>query len=185
MNLLPQVRSLWHLIENTQMTSLNKTAWWVAMMLWCTASHAAQTGDSESVEFHGRFIFSAPCTVSNDKIINVQFSNVGVNKVDGVNYLQPIPFTVECNGASTGASVKLTVVGTASDFDFAAVKTNADGLSIRIQADGQPVTLNEPILTTLDRVPSLVLTAVPVKDPAKTLSAQMFTATATLMAEYQ
>lgn len=146
---------------------------------------ATQTGDSVVFNLHGIFQISSPCTVSNDQVMDIAFGNVGVNKVDGINYAKTIPYTVECHGAKDNAPLTLMVSGTAESFDSAAVTTSADGLGIQIQASGQPMKLNEPLSTTLSAVQSLELKAVPVKDPSKELSAQPFTATATLTASYQ
>ncbi|EOI3503825.1 fimbrial protein [Cronobacter dublinensis] len=149
-----------------------------------TAS-AAQTGDNVSVNFQGEFTIVTSCTIKNDQIIDVVFGEVGVNKVDGTNYKQIIPYTVDCKGATDTSPLSLMMSGTAENYDEAAVATSADGLGIRIEANGQPMPLNKPLNTTLGALQSLTLTAVPVKDPAKTLSEGLFSATATLTANYQ
>ncbi|WP_235470133.1 fimbrial protein [Franconibacter pulveris] len=94
-------------------------------------ARAAQTGDSMSVNFRGEFIFATPCTVNNDQVIDVVFGQVGVNKVNGTNYRQTIPYTVDCQGASDSSPLSLTMSGTAAGYDDAAVTTSADGLGIR------------------------------------------------------
>lgn len=148
-------------------------------------AHAEQTGDSVTYNFKGHFLVLSSCTISDDKVLDIAFGNVGVKKVDGVNYKQTIPYTVDCHGAADSTSMELTVSGTAESFDNAAVTTNADGLGIQIQANGQPLKLNSALKTTLSELGALVLTAVPVKDPATELTAQTFSATATLKVEYQ
>lgn len=148
-------------------------------------ARAEQTGDSMSVNFRGEFILATPCTVNNDQVIDVAFGQVGVNKVNGTNYRQSIPYTVDCKGASDSSPLSLTMSGTAAGYDDAAVTTSADGLGIRIEANGQPLALNAPLETTLGALPSLKLTAVPVQDPVKTLAEGTFSATATLTASYQ
>lgn len=149
------------------------------------SARAAQTGDSMSVNFQGEFVIATACTVNNDQIIDVTFGEVGVNKVNGNNYKQTIPYTVDCNGIKDSSSLSLTMSGTAESYDDAAISTSADGLGIRIEADGQPMTLNKPLSTTLEALQSLTLTAVPVQDPVKTLTAGTFNAVATLTANYQ
>lgn len=148
-------------------------------------ARAAQTGDSMSVNFRGEFVMVTACTVNNDQVIDVAFGQVGVSKVNGTNYRQPIPYTVDCKGAADSSPLSLTMSGTAAGYDDAAVTTSADGLGIRIEANGQPLTLNAPLETTLGALPSLKLTAVPVQDPIKTLAEGTFSATATLTASYQ
>ncbi|EOL9020294.1 fimbrial protein [Cronobacter dublinensis] len=154
------------------------------VVLLQTAS-ASQTGDNVSVNFKGEFSIVTACTIKNDQIIDVAFGEVGVNKVDGVNYKQTIPYTVDCKGATDNSPLSLMMSGAAANYDDAAVTTSADGLGIRIEANGQPMSLNKPLSTTLGELQSLTLTAVPVKDPIKTLSEGIFSATATLTANYQ
>lgn len=146
---------------------------------------AEQTGDSTDITFKGTFIISTPCTVSNDKVIDVTFGNINVNDVNGTEHGQTIPYSVDCHGAPDDSPLDLMVSGTAETFDEAAVVTSVDGLGLQIQANGQPMKLNKPLSTTLGSVQSLKLIAVPIKDPVKTLTEQPFTAIATLTAQYQ
>lgn len=146
---------------------------------------ATQSGDNVSVNFQGEFTMATACTIKNDQVIDVAFGEVGVNKVDGTNYKQIIPYTVDCQGATDNSPLSLMMSGAAENYDEAAVTTSADGLGIRIEANGQPMPLNKPLNTTLGDLQSLTLTAVPVRDPVKTLSEGIFSATATLTANYQ
>lgn len=159
----------------------------IVTLLSLPLSHlrAEQTGDTLNINFEGHFTIATPCTVSDDKVMDISFGNVGVNKVNGTDFSRPIPYTVDCHGAPDSSPVNLKVSGTAVNFDNAAVLTSANGLGIQIQANGQPMKLNESLVTTLGGLQSVTLTAVPVKDPAVTLTEQTFTATATLTADYQ
>ncbi|ELY2794286.1 fimbrial protein [Cronobacter dublinensis] len=149
------------------------------------SSYAEQTGDNVVVNFEGIFIISTTCTVDNDQVIDVNFGDVGVNKVDGNNYKQAIPYSIDCKGANDNSPVDLMMSGTAVSFDNAAVKTSVSGLGIQIQLNGQPMQLNKPFHTTLAAVQSLSMSGVPVKEAATVLTEQPFTATATLTANYQ
>ncbi|EOC1567568.1 fimbrial protein [Cronobacter dublinensis] len=148
-------------------------------------AYAEQTGDNLSVTFQGTFIISTACTINNDQVIDVNFGNVGVNKVDGINYKQTIPYSIYCKGANDNSPVDLMMSGTAVSFDDAAVKTSVSGLGIQIQLNGQPMQLNKPFPTTLAAIQSLTLSGVPVKEAATVLTEQPFTAIATLTANYQ
>ncbi|EOI3554179.1 fimbrial protein [Cronobacter dublinensis] len=150
-----------------------------------STGRAEQTGDTMNITFQGKFIISTPCTVSNDKVIDVTFGNISVNGVDGKANSQIIPYSVDCHGAPDDSPLDLTIKGTAESYDDAALTTSADGLGLQIQANGQTMKLNKPFSTTLGALPSLTLTAVSVKDPLKTLTEQPFNATATLIAQYQ
>ena len=149
-----------------------------------STGNAEQTGDMLNVTFQGTFIVSTPCTVSNDKVIDVTFGNIRVNGVNGKDHSQVIPYSVDCHGAPDNSPLELMITGTAAGYDDAALTTSAEGLGLQIQANGQAMTLNKKLSTTLGALQTLTLTAVPVKDPAKTLTEQPFTATATLTAQY-
>ena len=151
------------LIEQTVMKRILHIVTLSGLLLTGTP-HAAQVGDQMSVNFKGTFIITTPCTVSGDEVIDVSFGSISVGKVNGIDNKQES--------------------GVAEIFDDAAVTTSADGLGIQIQANGVPMKLNQPLKTTLGGLQSLVLSAVPVKDPNKVLSEQTFTAVATLTADY-
>ena len=157
------------LIEQTVMKRILHIVTLSGLLLTGTP-HAAQVGDQMSVNFKGTFIITTPCTVSGDEVIDVSFGSISVGKVNGIDNKQDIPY--------------IQVSGVAEIFDDAAVTTSADGLGIQIQANGVPMKLNQPLKTTLGGLQSLVLSAVPVKDPNKVLSEQTFTAVATLTADY-
>lgn len=148
-------------------------------------ARATQTGDSLVYQFEGYFSLSTPCKINNDQVMNIPFGSVGVNKVDGANYLQTIPYNVDCQGSTDSSPVKLTVTGTVTSYDAAAIPTSAEGLGIQIRANGQPMNINQALETTMGALQTLTLQAVPVKDPAKQLTAQEFNAVATLKADYQ
>ncbi|HCB2208720.1 TPA: fimbrial protein [Citrobacter farmeri] len=155
------------------------------LMSFPTITQATQSGDTMDVTFQGHFLLSAPCTISSDDVIEIAFGNVDVNKVDGVNYVQPIPWTIDCHGAPADAALKLKISGTVTPFENTALTTSVTGLGIQILANGQGMKINEPLETTLSEAQSIALTAVPVKDPLTTLTTQAFSAVATLTAEYQ
>lgn len=146
---------------------------------------AAQTGDYVAYDFTGTYVISTPCTINNDQIIDIQFGNVGIRNINGVNYMKDIPFTMDCHGAPDSSPLVLMVSGRAETFDKAAVDTTVNGLGIQIQVNGQPMTLNTGLRTTLGALSALKLTAVPVKDPVTALTEQGFSATATLTADYE
>lgn len=148
-------------------------------------ARAAQTGDEMSVKFRGTFVVSSPCVINNDEIIDVSFGSVGVDKVNGSNYQQNIPYSVDCKGAADSSAVNITMKGQVQTFDEAALVTSVDGLGIKIIANGEPMKINKPLATTLSELESLVLVAVPIKDVSKNLAEQNFTAVATLTADYQ
>lgn len=136
------------------------------------------------MNFGGTLIEPPPCTINSGGLIDVNFQQrVGINKVDGVNYLQTIDYKLVCDPSTNPWEVRLTVSGNATAYDPAAVQTNIDGLGIRLLQNGLPFTLNTSII--VPHGGSMVLQAVPVKKPGVTLPEGAFEASATLQAEYQ
>ncbi len=164
---------------------MSEHRWLSAGMLAMTLSFqagATQTGDQTDVTFHG-VLKQRPCHINNDQDIEVHFGNVGINKVDGSHYLQTVNYSLVCEDPNANVALMLTVKGIPAGFDQAAVNTNASGLGIRILQDGKPLPLNSRLKVTYQTPPKLEV--VPVKDPSVTLVENPFTATATLLAEYE
>lgn len=139
---------------------------------------------ADNMRFFGTLIEPPPCTINDGGKVDVDFGDrVGVSKVDGVNYRKPVNYRINC-GSNAGAwNMTLTVIGTAADYDAAALASNVDDLAIRLLQNGQRFILNQPLPIKLNAVPTLE--AVPVKRPGATLKEGAFEATATLLAVYQ
>jgi type 1 fimbria pilin len=135
---------------------------------------------STSAKFHGTLLV-VECTVNANKSQTVDFGDaVGIHKVDGKRYIQPVSFNVSCQNYAGGAmpAMNLTIEGTATTFDNAAVETTVKGLGIELQVNGQAQALNQSIKFDVNNAP--VLSAVPVKEPNTELEAKPFTATVKL-----
>ena len=155
---------------------------WVIFLFIAILSFQVHAVDN--LKFSGTLIEPPLCKVSDSDKINVDFKQVGVKKVDGVNNLMLINYQLNCEKSSSSDwSMTLEVVGVAIDYDRAAIKTNVDDLGIRIYQDDKPFELNKPIPISLDKQP--VLKAVPVKRPGSSLQPKPFSATATLLVVYQ
>lgn len=139
-------------------------------------------GDTD-INFYGTLIAPPPCEVNEGNIIDVPFGNVGINKVDGSNYLTTLDYTVSCESSTGSWVMYLTLTGDMAAYDAAAVNTTVSGLGVKVFLGGLPFTLDEPVPVNPSALP--VLTAVPIKDPAVTLTEGDFMGTATLKAEYQ
>lgn len=148
-------------------------------LLWLTLAIAAGA-QAVPVNFKGGFVETLPCTINNGGVIELDFNSVIIRNIDGQRYSQAVMYAIDC--PASGA-VRLTLKGTHTAFDDAAVVTDIAGLGIRINQNGQPFTLNLPI--TVDPASPPELVAVPVAEPGQTLNTGVFQATATLMAEYQ
>lgn len=151
-------------------------------LLWL-AMAAFSSAQAVQVNFSGGVVESIPCTINNSQSIPLDFGNaVIIRNLDGVKYSKLIEYEIFCSAVGT---VRLTLKGTETSFDDAAIQTDINGLGIRINQGGQPFTLNSPI--AIDPASPPVLVAVPVADPdpAKKPATGAFRATATLMADYQ
>lgn len=143
---------------------------------------AGQADDNMS--FHGTLV-APPCTISNGKTIEVAFGNdLGVNKIDGNNYKQPVNYTVDCEAGYSANNLEIVVDTThPAAFDNAAVTTDKPGLGIRILVDGVAATFAQRVAVVNPASPPRI-EAVPVQDPALKLEAGAFEATLTLRADY-
>lgn len=137
-----------------------------------------------NMAFYGTLNAPPPCTINNGEQVDVDFGDrVGVNKVDGQNYMKTVNYRITCGQGASGLAMGLKVTGSASGFDAAALQTNITDLGIRLLQNGQPFTLNKRM--NIDAANPPVLQAVPVKKPGVELKAGAFTVTATLLADYQ
>ncbi|HGE8278993.1 pilus assembly protein [Serratia marcescens] len=148
----------------------------------CTLSRAGMA--AENMTFFGTLVEPPACTINNGGLVDVDFGNrVGIKKVDGVNYLQPMNYQVNCDPNAQAWAITLEIVGVSADYDRAAVVTGVKDLAIQIKQNGVPFELNKPIPIQLTNLPHLE--AVPVKRQGATLKEGPFEATATLKAVYQ
>ncbi|ALX77189.1 fimbrial protein [Cronobacter malonaticus] len=139
---------------------------------------------AENMSFHGTLV-APPCKISNGQTIEVTFGNdLGVNKIDGNNYKQPINYTIDCDAGYTANNLAIVVDTTnPALFDSAAVMTDKTGLGIRILVDSQPVTFSQHVAVINPASPPKI-EAVPVQDQSITLTEGAFEATMTLRADY-
>ena len=144
-------------------------------------SFSAQTGDTVDVKMHGT-LKRKPCHINNDGIIEINFGNVGINKVDGKRYIQPIDYKLECEDPDESANLKMTLQGTQTSYNTGAINTSINGLGIEILQTGKAVVINQSFVIDYNNPPKLE--AVPVASGAA-LTEGAFTATATLLAEYE
>ncbi|CAI8791646.1 fimbrial protein [Pseudomonas serboccidentalis] len=140
---------------------------------------------AENTHFQGSLIEPPPCTINDGQTIDVDFGDrLGINKIDGINYLQSVNYTVKCEEGAGAWDMSLTVSGVATSFDKAAVQTNKKQLGLRLLQDGKPFILDTPIPIDPEHLP--VLEVVPVQQPdAGALTEGAFEATATLQTDYQ
>ncbi|MFY0479241.1 fimbrial protein [Achromobacter marplatensis] len=167
-------------MNSSQALRLSSALALLALLAACPFPAAAE----ENMRFTGTVI-TPGCTVS-DKggRMNVVFqTNIGIEKIDGKNYQQVIPYQIQCPGSAPWR-VRMTIVAADTTFDSAAVQTSIEDLGIQIRLNNEAFTLNVPReieMTDRDRPP--LLEAVPVKRSGSRLPEDKFEATALLIAE--
>lgn len=139
---------------------------------------------AENMQFHGTLV-APPCSISDDQIIEVAFGdNLGVDKIDGTNYKQPVKYTVDCKAGYAVNNLAIVIDTTAATlFDPSAIQTDKPGLGIRILVDGVAATFAKQIAVN-DPASPPVIEAVPVQEQSVTLSEGAFDATMTLRTDY-
>ncbi|MFQ2254891.1 fimbrial protein [Aeromonas hydrophila] len=136
------------------------------------------------VFFTGKLVASPPCIINGNNAISVDFGeNILIGRIDGVNYEQPINYTMDCSAAVSTAQ-KLLIAGEPFSSNPVFLATSKPGLGIKIKVDNQPLwPLNTLFSFTDPARPTLK--AVLVRDSNVTLTGGAFTATATLVVNYQ
>jgi type 1 fimbria pilin len=144
----------------------------------------AKDGDAD-MTFRGTLIEPPPCTINDGNQVEVNFGDrVGINKVDGENYRQPLNYQITCDKAIGGTwALTLSLSGSVAVFDSDALLTDKTSLGIRVYQNDTPFTPNSTVKINLDNPPRLE--AVPIKQAGATLTEGAFEAWATLRADYE
>lgn len=144
----------------------------------------AQNGSAD-MTMHGTLVAPPPCKVNEGQNIDIDFGDVGINKIDGNNYRKGLNYTITCDPSSGSWNMYLMMTGVPVNFDSdgATINSNINGLGVKIWIGNNPFTLNTLIPVSPTNLP--VLEAVPIKDTAATLNEGAFQAVATLVAIYQ
>ncbi|OWF82272.1 hypothetical protein B4907_13860 [Yersinia kristensenii] len=138
------------------------------------------------MNFKGKLIEPPNCTINGGKAIEVDFGNeVMTSRVDGKLYSKPIVHGLKCTAPELKA-MKLQIQGDGASFDSKSLKTTNENLAIEISANGNKLAPKEWLnFDYTDEASLPQLTAVPVKNKDKPLTGGDFTATATMMVDYQ
>ncbi|CAM3430524.1 putative fimbrial-like protein YfcQ [Klebsiella spallanzanii] len=152
----------------------------LGLLLGTSTLHAA-----ENLKFTGTLLDPPTCVINNDKTIEIDFSKVAIDKIDGSNYMQPVMFNAVCSQVpkGSGLELKITISGTATDFDPAAIETDVGGLGIKLLQNGKSFTIGQTL--TIDPLAMPLIQAVPVKKSGASLQEGGFEAWATLQLEFQ
>lgn len=151
------------------------------LLFFCTLAVLPAAG-KDNMTFSGTLIDPPPCYINDKKEMRVFFEKVGVNKVNGINYLQPIEYVLDCKD-TPGWGLALKLTGDDAMFLDGTLQTDVAGLGIQVTINGQPMELNKNFAITPGNLPTL--NAVPVKKAGTVLTERPFKASATLLAMYQ
>lgn len=136
-----------------------------------------------NLTFSGTLVEPPPCTINSGANIAIDFGEISVNKIDGINQRKRLNYTITCSSSTLPWYMFLTLTATATTFDSAAVQTNIADLGIKILRNDLPFALNKKL--SINPASPPVLEVVPVKKSGSTLSEGSFTATAVLLAHYE
>ncbi|QUG77787.1 fimbrial protein [Erwinia sp. E602] len=112
--------------------------------------------------------------------------NINIDKIYDKQYARVFYYKIDCGkGDMTGRTIQLTLKGTPASFatNNATLQTDMDNLGILIYKGGQPMQLNKPL--ALPAEDDGIMSAMPIKNPAGAIKPGAFSATATLLAEYE
>ena len=143
--------------------------WGVVLLLIITCSIRAEIINKSSLKIHGRLIV-VECSINSGQKQVVNFGDaVGIHRIDGKRYEQPVPFVLDCQNYAGGdmPAMTLTLSGDQTSFDEAAVTTTIKGLGIELKMNGKPLPLSKTVEVDYNNPPEL--TAVPVADPSEEL----------------
>lgn len=167
---------------STQKEKRSMTGWPPrAVLALCTLGLC--NGAWANLTFSGTLNEPPPCTIDAGNTIEVDFGDVGIKRIDGVKYRRGLGYTISCGTDTLPWELRLSIKGTPTGFDGAAVQTSVPALGIRVFQNNQPFALNAPMDISLSSPPTLEV--VPVQQPGAILAPARFTAVATLLAEYE
>ncbi|CNE49324.1 fimbrial protein [Yersinia kristensenii] len=139
---------------------------------------------AENLLFQGTLNAPPPCKINGGDLVDIDFGErVGINKVNGVNYRRTIDYHITCEPTATALDITLILSGPQSSYGDGVIQSSQEGLGIKILQNGRPFILDKPLFVDPKNPPKLE--AVPVKESNARLKADVFVATAVLLAQYQ
>lgn len=154
----------------------------LATAVFCSSSVQA----AENMSFRGTLLEYPPCEINGGQPVEIDFGEVGINKIDGENYARTFTLTYDCQGTSTDKILRY--LGSTTAFDTAAVQSNIADFGIRLAhrtPEGAviPLTVGSTLRLASD-VGSSTFVVTPVKKAGAELQEGAFNAGATLQLNY-
>lgn len=71
------------------------------------------------ITFHGTLVSPPVCTISGGKTIEVDFGDILINDIDGVNFRQTVPYEITCDSGVRDAVWEMTLTwkGTPTNYN--------------------------------------------------------------------
>lgn len=154
----------------------------------CMGLLATGSAQAVNVKFTGKLVEQPTCTLNDGKDISVDFTNVVINKIDGVSYKKmEIPYSVSCNGGSANAGDLKVKLGftPVSWGDGKPLQSSIGNLGLRVTQGTGDTTYVSDTKLIIDAANPTKLYAVPIARSGSMLVGADFTGAATLTAEYE
>ena len=138
--------------------------------------------DTSNINVKVTILVPPPCVINDTQDVLVDFGNdIMTTRVDGNNYIKPINYTLNCEGALTN-TLQLSIQGVGSHFNMDYLQTSNNNLGIKILANGNSLPINGTVDFTYPDLP--LLQAVPIKNNGSVLKGGSFTASALMKIDY-
>lgn len=128
-------------------------------------------------------VLAPPCIVNGNRDIPIDFGNdIIVSRIDSRIYERSIPYVLDCS-AGTSKALKMQIRGGGASFDTTVLGTSKANLAIELKSNGSKMAINSWHNFTDPARPSL--SAVVIKNRSGAVTGGYFTATSTLLVDYQ
>ncbi|MBK0089572.1 fimbrial protein [Erwinia sp. S59] len=128
-------------------------------------------------------VLAPPCIVNGNRDIPIDFGNdIIISRIDSRIYERSIPYVLDCS-AATSKALKMQLRGGGASFDTTVLGTSKANLAIELKSNGTKMAVNSWHNFTDPARP--LLSAVLVKNRSGAVTGGTFTATSTLLVEYQ
>ena len=151
-------------------------------VLFAVCAIAFSSNSMANLTFTGTLQAPPPCTISNGNNIDIEFNEIGVNSIDGVNHRKKLNYTINCSPTNLSWRLWLKVEGSVADFDPTAIQTDNPDLGIKVLRNNIGFYINQKLSILLTDPPTIEV--IPVKRPNAILDGGDFRATAVLLAYY-
>lgn len=150
---------------------------------------SALAANNVKITFKGNLIQNPPCEITglNGNKIIIDFQDMIIRNITGLNYIQEIKYSLTCD-APNNTGVSLRITGTETDFNANLLTTSNPNLGISFYSGTESLSM---VRVNLDSIKfpnsrrERIFANPVINTRATNITAGSFTATATLLAEYE